>query len=201
VTDGWNHNNHYHSVLLRAMPNPCEMALDIGCGDGEFVRKVASRARMVVGMERSPEMLRRARALSDKVTNLKFMEADFIHYPLDAGSYNFISGLAVLHHLPFVDAIEKMKASLAPSGVLAILGLYKERIRDVPIALAAAAVNQLYSRTRPVSDLRDSSPPSGVILDPVMTLPELRRGFDELLPGATFRRHLLWRYSVIWQKS
>ena len=40
--DGWNHNTHYHEQLLRAVPRPCRRALDIGCGVGQFARRLAS---------------------------------------------------------------------------------------------------------------------------------------------------------------
>lgn len=35
----WNHNSHYHKLLLRYIPDGCETGLDIGCGTGEFTSK------------------------------------------------------------------------------------------------------------------------------------------------------------------
>jgi hypothetical protein len=32
------------------------------------------------------------------------------------------------------------------------------------------------------------------------TLSEAREACAQILPGASVRRHLLWRYSVIWRK-
>jgi hypothetical protein len=33
-----------------------------------------------------------------------------------------------------------------------------------------------------------------------MKLEEIRRVADEVLPGAIVRRHLFWRYSLVWRK-
>jgi hypothetical protein len=33
---GWNHNVHYHDVVLNSIPPSCTRALDIGCGRGDL---------------------------------------------------------------------------------------------------------------------------------------------------------------------
>ena len=38
------------------------------------------------------------------------------------------------------------------------------------------------------------------IKDPRETLPQIREACHAQLPGATFRRHLLFRYSIVWHK-
>jgi hypothetical protein len=35
--------------------------------------------------------------------------------------------------------------------------------------------------------------------DSYPTMDEVRRLCDEVLPGAKVRKHLLWRYSIVWQ--
>jgi SAM-dependent methyltransferase len=52
--DGWNHNNHYHSFLLRHVPPHCQTALDVGCGTGAFTRQLALLAQQVTGFDLSP---------------------------------------------------------------------------------------------------------------------------------------------------
>jgi hypothetical protein len=37
--------------------------------------------------------------------------------------------------------------------------------------------------------------------DSYLTLSEIRKACDEILPGALVRKHLLWRYSVVWKKD
>jgi len=63
----WSHTAHYHDVLLRAVPRPCPRALDVGCGEGDFARRLSERAGLVVGLDRSPEVIARAEALSEGI--------------------------------------------------------------------------------------------------------------------------------------
>lgn len=45
------------------------------------------------------------------------------------------------------------------------------------------------------------SAPSGMpIQDADMTWGEIRRAARDMLPGSRFRRHLLWRYALMWDK-
>jgi hypothetical protein len=37
-------------------------------------------------------------------------------------------------------------------------------------------------------------------MDPDMTWSQVRKAGGRLLPGARYRRHLLWRYSLLWTK-
>jgi hypothetical protein len=37
--------------------------------------------------------------------------------------------------------------------------------------------------------------------DSYLTLEEVRDGCSRVIPGAQVRRHLLWRYSIVWHKG
>src|SRR4051812_25699589 len=38
--EGWNHNIHYHGLVLDAVPVGATFALDAGCGDGDLAREL-----------------------------------------------------------------------------------------------------------------------------------------------------------------
>jgi hypothetical protein len=38
----WNHNLHYHPLILDAVPDGCQRALDVGCGEGILARDAAA---------------------------------------------------------------------------------------------------------------------------------------------------------------
>src|SRR5205814_279469 len=63
TADGWNHNSHYHALLLAAVPRSCSRALDVGCGLGSFARRLARVADQVDAIDREPAVLERAREL------------------------------------------------------------------------------------------------------------------------------------------
>jgi hypothetical protein len=59
---------------------------------------------------------------------------------------------------------------------------------------AAVTANLWYKRTRGEGN------PGAPIMEPDMTWSQVRSAAARLLPGARYRRHLLWRYSVTWVK-
>ncbi|HVL67787.1 MAG TPA: class I SAM-dependent methyltransferase [Vicinamibacterales bacterium] len=191
----WNHNAHYHPLLLAAVPKPCHRALDAGCGHGAFARRLATVALSVDAIDRDPAVLSVARALSTGVANISFAEADILSWAAGDG-YDFVSMIAVLHHLPFEAALERAAALLRPGGVLAILGL------DRPRSVLHAAVRSVLAV--PVSGCyritRGYAPVEAPTREPELTIGEIRRRAAAVLPGAVIRQHVLWRYSLVWRK-
>jgi 2-polyprenyl-3-methyl-5-hydroxy-6-metoxy-1,4-benzoquinol methylase len=70
--DGSTQNNHYHNFLLRQLPDDCQNALEVGCGKGEFSRRLAERSQRVLALDLSPEMIRIAREQSTHLPILSF---------------------------------------------------------------------------------------------------------------------------------
>ncbi|MEU9476910.1 class I SAM-dependent methyltransferase [Streptomyces sp. NPDC048191] len=193
----WNHNVHYHRAVLAALPDGCRTALDVGCGDGLLARKLATRAARVTGVDRSPEMIRQARA--QQPGNVTFVEADYLDgAALPAGAYAFVSAVAVVHHTRFEDAIAALTRLVAPGGRLVVVGLACDRtLRDRLISGCGLPVSRLLARLR-----GGKGGPAGVPMeDPSMPWAEVREAAHRLLPGCTYRRRLLWRYVVVWDKA
>ena len=194
--DGWNHNTHYHDTLLAAVPPRCVRALDVGCGIGTFARRLAAVSPGIDAIDRDAAIIARARALTGPSSNIRFIAADFIDVELERG-YDFVSMIAVLHHLPFREALEKSNDLLRPGGVLAILGLDRASswMHECGRSLCGYPLSVYYRTTR-----HRSLPGGASIREPTMTLPEIRAQAAMILPGSLIRRHVLWRYSLIWTK-
>ena len=47
----WNHNTHYHRLILEAIPPGCQRVLDVGCGEGMLARQLAHLVPHVVGFK------------------------------------------------------------------------------------------------------------------------------------------------------
>jgi len=192
---GWNHNNHYHDRLLALVPRPCRRALDVGCGLGGFAAKLAVVADDVDAIDGAPSIAAEARERCACHRNVRVIAADFMQWTPEH-HYDFVAMIASLHHLPFAAALRRATDALEPGGVLAVLGLDRSPSWIDTLAQAALAVpvSRYYRLARPAEEM------GAPIVDPRMTLAEIRRDAGRLLPGAIVRRHVLWRYSLVWTK-
>ena len=58
---------------------------------------------------------------------VRYNRADIMDPTLELGQYDAITCVASIHHMPFVPAVERLRAQLAPGGFLLILGCYREQ--------------------------------------------------------------------------
>ncbi|SEM69643.1 class I SAM-dependent methyltransferase [Nonomuraea pusilla] len=184
----WNHNVHYHPLVLRALPERCESALDVGCGDGLLAAKLAARAGHVTGVDSSPEMIELARR---RHPGVEFVHGDFMSWP--HGRYDVVTSVATIHHMAFDAALSRMAAALRPGGTLVVLGVPRTSPADLPYELLGVPYNRLMKALR-----REAQADGMPARQPEMTWAEVRRRARRLLPGVRCRRHLLWRYSLVW---
>jgi SAM-dependent methyltransferase len=99
------------------------------------------------------------------------------------------------HHMDFGAALAKMARILRPGGRLAVVGLGRDGSpADWVIGAAGLPANLYYKRTRGEGN------PGAPIMEPAMTWSQVRATAAQILPGARYRRHLLWRYSLQWTK-
>jgi len=203
--EGWTSNNHYHGSLLKYVPADCENALEIGCGTGAFARLLAKRCKRVVALDLSPEMIRAARSRSTGFTNLEFQLADAVQWDFPQSHFDFVCSIATLHHVEQRELLVKIGDSLKPNGVLVVLDLVEsdsllERMRDVVAFGASRGLRLIHNgRLRPPPAVRKAWEQHGKH-DRYLTIREVRALANEILPGATVRRCLLWRYLLVYKK-
>jgi SAM-dependent methyltransferase len=192
----WNHNIHYYGLVLTAAPPGCRRALDVGCGQGLLARRLAQRCQEVIAIDMDHDVISRARVGDGLEERIKFVEGDVMTYPFSDKSFELITAVATLHHFPLRPALQRFRQLLIPGGVLAIIGLYRgETFSDRVLAAAAFPVSWMFRSFRGYADV------GAPVQDPTETLREIRSACDRFLPGASLRRHLLFRYSLIWRKS
>ena len=80
-------------VLELLEPKPGERILDLGCGTGHLTEKIAEAGARVVGVDRSPEMIRQAK---EKYPALRFEVMDARELTLD-GPFDAVFSNATLH--------------------------------------------------------------------------------------------------------
>ncbi|HEX6189387.1 MAG TPA: methyltransferase domain-containing protein [Pyrinomonadaceae bacterium] len=202
--EGWTHNNHYHSFLLRRVPAQCRKALEIGCGTGAFARRLAERAEHVTALDLSPEMIRVARSQSSDISNIRFQLADVNNWDFPKRHFDCIAAIATLHHTKLREVLSKAKVALTPGGVLLVLDLYepfglRDSLTNVVAVGVSGALRLLHNgRLKPSPEVQAAWEEHGRH-DSYLTVAEVKRLCAEVLPGARIRKHLFWRYSIVWQ--
>lgn len=191
----WNHNIHYHNLVLTSATPDCRRALDVGCGQGLLARRLAERCQEVIAIDIDRDAISRTRVGDGLEGRVKFVEGDVMTYAFSDGSFDFITAVATIHHLQLRPALVRFQKLLIPGGVLAMVGLYRaETLSDYALAAAAFPVSWMLRSLRGHADV------GAPVQDPKETLREIRSACDIFLPGASLRRRLLFRYSLIWRK-
>ncbi len=195
MSDRWNHNIHYHRLVLDALPSPCGRVLDVGCGAGLLTAELAGRCEQVVGIDPHAESLAYARAALGSAGNAELVAGDVMTHPF-AEPFDAVVGIAVLHHLPREAGLRRLAELLRPGGRLALVGLGRSRslpdlAHDAAGFVATRALGRRHGgqwhHPSPIADVRES-------------YGRVRRDTARLLPGREYRRHVLFRYSVVWTK-
>jgi SAM-dependent methyltransferase len=204
--EGWDHNNHYHHFLLKQLPSQRQTVLDIGCGTGEFSRLLSKRFERVIASDLSPNMIEVAKQRSRQFSNIDFQVADILQWEPGAEQFDAIVSIATLHHLPVESLLPRLKAALKPGGRLIILDLlehesWRERLSDfvaVPLNWIFQALKNSHIQQSPeaAAAMREH-----LRTDEYLTLSQARRIYTSSLGKAKVRKHLFWRYSVVWEKS
>jgi SAM-dependent methyltransferase len=142
----WNHNVHYQPLILRAVPPGCGTALEIGCGDGMLVRKLAERCAHVTGIDVDAGMIALAREHTNN-TCVSFVQGDFIGYPEAAtGHFDFICANTSLHHMDFERALDNIARLLRPGGRATVVGLARDASAGDYLAAAVAVPVDWYHK-------------------------------------------------------
>jgi len=109
---------------------PGQSVIDIGCGDGGFLRQVVSNAGRAVGVDQNPEGMRQLGAAGIEGHCLDL--AALAKSPV--GQFDLVCAFQVVEHLtdlePFVQAVQ---ATVAPGGRLMVSVPNAERLRINPL--------------------------------------------------------------------
>lgn len=203
--EGWNHNRQYHDWILDILPDRLGNVLEVGCGKGDFCRRLASRAQHVTGIDFSPRMIDRAREESRELSNVEFVLGDFQTWAGPTQPVDVIVSIATLHHLDPMIFARRANSFLRPGGLLVIVDLRRDASVFDRLMSLVAVIASLFKRWRKSARLRPSAESRAVWdrhaeIDHYLSFHEAESIWRELLPGSIVRRHLFWRYSVTWRK-
>ncbi|GAB3615737.1 class I SAM-dependent methyltransferase [Okibacterium endophyticum] len=173
--------------------------LDVGCGEGLLLQRLAPVADEIVGIDADPAAVDRANARfrdTNNAQNAKALCADLLSADLSAESFDTITCVAALHHMPLRPALERMRDLLSAGGQLEVVGLAANRtaLDWMLSALMIVPVHLMSAAHHARSD-------AGVaIAEPQESLDEVRAAASALLPGSRVHRRFYYRYSLRWAK-
>ncbi len=188
-------SSRYESLVFDVIPAGCKRALDVGCGNGELTRELRRRGvPEVFGIDPDEACIQRCND-HPEAGDIRYIARDLLTSDLKAGSFDLVSAVASLHHLDARSGLVHLRSLVAPGGVLVIIGLARP---DLPKDLPVEVVAQVVGRTRRRPGRPDGVPQPPTVWPPPERYSTMRRLATELLPGVRWRRHLLWRYSLVW---
>ncbi len=99
MADYWNHNTAYHDWILKQIKLGSQV-LDVGCGDGLLVQKLADIAEKAVGIEPHGPSAQAAKRRLHGVKNAQIMGSDLESFSTEKASLDTIIFVASIHHMP-----------------------------------------------------------------------------------------------------
>lgn len=189
----WNHNIHFHPIVMKAIPPSATSALDVGTGNGELAGDLRDALPDVTAVDLDAEVLARAAADHD---GIQWIRGDVMTYDFGR-TFDVVASVATIHHLPSLpDTLQRFADLTSPGGVVAIIGLARATTpRDRLLGLAGVAQHQFFSRTR---NYWEHSAPT--VWPPPHTYSEVRESAARVLPGVRWQQFALWRYALTWNK-
>ena len=203
--DEWNHNNHYHQFLLRQLPEHSQTILDLGCGVGQFSRLISRKADNLVALDLSPKSIETAKQRSYQFNNIDYQVADISQWQFPQEHFDVITSIATVHHLSLNKLLPKLQTALKPGGMLLILDLLEhQNIRDTLNDCVAVPSNWWFLKTKnrhiKFNPVAAEAMREHLRTDEYLTYSQAEEIYTGWLKTAKVRRHLYWRYSVVWQK-
>ena len=201
----WNHNNHYHQFLLKQLPKRSQTILDLGCGVGKFTRLLAEKGDRVVALDLSPKSIEIARQKSHQFNNINYRVADILRWQFPTEYFDVITSIATLHHLSLDRLLPKLQAALKPGGTLLILDLLEQQnIWDTLNDCVAVPLNWWFLKTRnqhiEFDPIAAEAMREHLRTDKYLTYSQAKEIYTSFLETPKVKKHLFWRYSVVWQK-
>ena len=157
-------------TFQRRAASPQSMTVGTLMGRRVVLVAVFSRTTWSDSDTTSIELARR----QDLDGQIEFVRGDFLTCPFQPASFGMITCVAALHHMDGAAALAAMSQLLVPGGTLVIVGVARSRLPDLPWEAATRSAPHSYREIRVLA--------------------------RQTLPGVRYRRHLLWRFSLVWVK-
>jgi SAM-dependent methyltransferase len=191
----WNHNTAYHKWILLQIKGKNKV-LDVGCGDGFLVYKLAKVCDQVIGIDIHTPSIKKAKQRLHNFKNTSVIATRFEDFEGEPESFDAIIFVASLHHMNLELCINKSIELLKSGGKLLIVGLAHpysifdniiEIGRVLPAKLGGLFHNERADVGAPIADFKEN-------------LGDIRNIAKNKLPNAKIKQALYYRYLLSWVK-
>ncbi len=201
----WNHNNCYFPKILKLLPRKMENVLDIGCGKGELSYLLANKCDKVTAVDISPKMICAAKLKHFK-NNIDYINGNILNLDFSDGSFDAIVTTATAHHLPFEWLLTFAKNKLKKDGFIIILDLAEAKTIFDYLFWGSAFFPNIFMNIIYNGNIKKDDEHARNIWkkhgehDKYMTINEIKKIANIIIPGASIKRKLFFRYFLIWKK-
>ena len=128
--------DEYFADLIPAGQLTGARVLDVGCGSGRWTKYLAARAAFVEAVDPSAAVVVAAKTLAD-CRNVRVLHAGVGSLPFPPASFDLVTSVGVLHHVPDTfAAIRRLAELVRPGGLLYLYLYYRLDGRPWPYRMA-----------------------------------------------------------------
>lgn len=118
--------NAKYQVALKSMNVTGGVVLDVGCGSGLFFKEVAHKAKLMVGIDFSRNLLLLAKDQARGLDNIFVVQSDADHLPFVDGLFDGVFAFTVLQNMPqFSGALIEWRRVAKKNGKFVVTALKK----------------------------------------------------------------------------
>lgn len=102
----------------RGRLEPGRRALELGCGTGVFLERVAATGATIHGIDLSGDLLAQTRRKVRNLPNVELVRGDAEALPFADGAFDLVYGSSILHHVHLEAALREVHRVLRSGGML-----------------------------------------------------------------------------------
>jgi len=137
--------DYWNNTILNLIPKTSGTVLELGCGTGIFLNKLAKRFNKIYGIDVSLDMLKKIRVQHKNYKGC--IAGDGMNMPYSGKSFDVVFCRGVLHHLPSLpDSLTEINRVLKSDGML----IFSEPSNDSLIVRLAR--KKMYSKSDKFSE-------------------------------------------------
>ncbi len=101
-----------------------DAAVDVGCGTGLLFNSIKDRSTIIIGVDISRKLLRRAHEKTRNKSNIMLINADADHLPFKEETFDMIFMITVLQNLPdYISTLKEISRVSRRNGLILLTGL------------------------------------------------------------------------------